>query len=393
VGEPISFDASNSSDEDGEILSWRWNFDDGSNANGTTVQHSYVTFRNYTVVLTVEDDDGFTNSTETTIRVIAYPMVKFMYSPVEPLVNETITFDARASQPNGGSMTSYDWNFGDNQKNTGNTTTHAYPMTGTFTVNLTVTDSEGLANSTAQIVTVTIHNIAITNVAASSNAVKKGATITVEITASNEGNYTETFTVTTYYNRTTIETKPVVDMSPGDAQLITIAWDTTRVVPSIYTLKAEASIVIRETKTSDNSLLYGIVTIQKLDSSLSISASSTTLALGKNTVIHGALDPSRSGTSVVIQCRPTGGEWATLASVTSDAQARYMLNWRPNETGTYEVQASWKGDSDTQPCQSSVQQITVQEGGTPQTLIYVGMIAAIVVLAALAVYFIKIRNR
>jgi hypothetical protein len=341
------------------------------------------------VTLTVEDNEGYTNSTEIMIRVKDYPTVKFAFSPTNPLVNETVVFDATASQPMGGSITNYGWDFGDGQIGTGSAPAHAYTTTGAFKVNLTVTDSEGLANSTAQTVTVTIHNIAITNVAASPDTVKKGATITIEITASNKGNYTETFTVTAYYNRTAIETKSIVDISPGDAQPITIAWDTTRVVPSIYALKAEASIVTKETKTDDNSLLYGIVTIQKLNSSLSISASSTTLALGRNTVIYGTIDPARSSSSVIVQYRLVGQEWSTLASVASNAQAMYVLNWRPDEQGTYEIQASWEGDVNTQPCQSSVVTIAVDERGTPQTIIYIGMIAAIFIFAALAIYFIR----
>lgn len=393
VDELLTLDGSSSYDLDGSIVSWSWDFGDSSTASDEVVQHSYSAFGNYTVTLTVEDDEGYTNSTETTIKVKDYPRVIFTYSPTSPLVNETIVFDAAASQPKGGSITSYAWDFGDDQTGAGSAPTHSYIATGTFEVNLTITDSEGLTNSTMQTITVTIHNIAITNLAASTNVAKKGATITVEITISNKGNYTETFTVTAYYNRTAIETKSVTDMSPGNTQPITIAWNTAKVLPSVYTLRAEASIVTKETKTDDNSLVYGIVSIQRIDSSLSISASSTTLTMGGNTIIYGTLDPSRPGASIAIRYRFAGGEWKTLASDPSDAQARYMLNWRPNGPGTYEVQASWKGDQDTQPCQSTILAITVQEGGTYQTLLYVGMIAAIVLLAAFAIYIIRLGKK
>ena len=391
VGEPISFDASSSTDADGTIEAYMWNFGDDNEENGTAVQHAYLTFGNYTVILTVKDDDGFTNSTEAKIRVIAYPTVKLSYSPAEPLVDETITFDARASLPNGGSITEYDWNYGDDQMDTGSTTTHSYATTGTFTVNLTVTDSEGLTNSTVQAVTVMIHNIGITDITASSNTVVKGETISIEITASNTGNFTETFTVTAYCNTTKIETKTVTNMARG-TQPITITWNTTNTLPSTYILEARASIVTEETKTSDISLTYGTVTIQKITSSLSISASSTTIALGRNTIVYGTLDPVRPGTSVTIQYRYEGGEWSTLATVTSDAQARYLLNWKPSEPGTYEFQANWKGDKDTYSSQSSMQTVTVQEGGLPQIVLYVGIVAAIVLILAIAVYFIRLRK-
>lgn len=393
VDELISFDASNSYDPDGTIIGWNWDFDDDQTTNGVIVQHAYSAFRNYTVTLVVEDNEGYTNSTEVAITVIDYPTAKFTHSPTAPLVGQNVTFDATTSQPNGGSITTYEWDFGDDQTSTGSITTHAYSTTGTFTVNLTITDSEELTNSTTVTVTVTIHNIAISNVATSSDIVRKGETITIEITASNKGNFTETFTVTAYFNTTAIETKSVADLSPGSPQLVTILWDTADVLPSTYTLKAQASIVTKETETEDNSQTYGSVIIQRISSSLSISASSTTLALGRNTIIHGTIDPAKPSVSITVHYRPLEGEWNTLATFTSDAQGRYILNWRPEEAGTYEVQASWHGDPDTEPCQSPIQTITVQGGGAPQTVLYAGIIAAVLFLAMLAIYFIKLRKK
>lgn len=393
VDELISFDASNSYDPDGTIIGWNWDFDDDQTTNGVIVQHAYSAFRNYTVTLVVEDNEGYTNSTEVAITVIDYPTAKFTNSPTAPLVGQNVIFDATTSQPNGGSITNYKWDFGDGKTGTGSTVTHAYSTTGTFTVNLTITDSEELTNSTTVTVTVTIHNIAISNVATSSDIVRKGETITIEITASNKGNFTETFTVTAYFNTTAIETKSVADLSPGSPQLVTILWDTADVLPSTYTLKAQASIVTKETETEDNSQTYGSVIIQRISSSLSISASSTTLALGRNTIIHGTLDPAKPSVSITVHYRFLEGEWNTLATFTSDAQGRYILNWRPEEDGTYEVQASWHGDPDTEPCQSPIQTITVQGGGAPQTVLYAGIIAAVLFLAMLAIYFIKLRKK
>jgi len=167
VDELLTLDGSSSYDPDGNIVSRSWDFGDSSTASDEIVQHSYSTFGNYTVTLTVEDNEGYTNSTEIIIRAMDYPTASLAHTPTNPLVNETVVFDATSSQPKGGSITGYEWDFGDGQTGTGSAPTHAYAATGSFMVDLTVTDSEGLANSTAQIITVTIHNIAITNVAAS----------------------------------------------------------------------------------------------------------------------------------------------------------------------------------------------------------------------------------
>jgi hypothetical protein len=220
--------------------------------------------------------------------------------------------------------------------------------------------------------------------------------MTVQITANNKGNYTETFLVTAYCNTTAIEAKSVTDLSPGNEQSITVSWNTVSVAPGTYILKAQATAVEKETRIDDNSMAYGNVAIQRITSSLSGTASSTTVTLGKNTIIYGTLNPVRPGTSITIQYRLVGGEWATLATVISDAQARYILNWRPQQAGAYEVQAVWQGDVDTKASQSETQTITVQEAGalsSERMLMYGGIIAAIAALILLIVYFIRLRRK
>jgi len=57
-GQQVSFDASGSSDADGQIEDYEWNFDDGSGGSGKTVQHSFAAPGLYEVRLLVRDDDG-----------------------------------------------------------------------------------------------------------------------------------------------------------------------------------------------------------------------------------------------------------------------------------------------------------------------------------------------
>jgi PKD repeat protein len=68
--EQIRFDASESYDPDGgSILSYEWNFGDGSEGSGEVVQHKYLAPGTYTVILTVADDDGETSTAISTIGV------------------------------------------------------------------------------------------------------------------------------------------------------------------------------------------------------------------------------------------------------------------------------------------------------------------------------------
>jgi len=61
VGQTVEFDGSGSSDSDGTITSYDWDFDDGSTATGEVVNHSYSSSGTYNVSLTVTDDDGATD--------------------------------------------------------------------------------------------------------------------------------------------------------------------------------------------------------------------------------------------------------------------------------------------------------------------------------------------
>ncbi|WP_306549706.1 PKD domain-containing protein [Desulfobulbus sp.] len=63
----VTFDGSPSTDSDGTIASYTWNFGDGSSASGKTVTHTYSTAATFTATLQVADDKGATGSAVTTI--------------------------------------------------------------------------------------------------------------------------------------------------------------------------------------------------------------------------------------------------------------------------------------------------------------------------------------
>ncbi len=68
-----SFDASASSDPDGTVVQWDWDFGDGMMDSGEMVNHSYAAAGSYVVTLTVTDDDGATNATTQTVNPTIVP--------------------------------------------------------------------------------------------------------------------------------------------------------------------------------------------------------------------------------------------------------------------------------------------------------------------------------
>lgn len=67
----FQFDGAASSDPDGTITNYQWNFGDGGNATGALSTHQYTQPGIYTVVLTVTDNLGATATTTLTINVTA----------------------------------------------------------------------------------------------------------------------------------------------------------------------------------------------------------------------------------------------------------------------------------------------------------------------------------
>jgi len=73
------------------------------------------------------------------------PVAQFTYSPGNPEIGDTITFDGSSSYDTDGTVESYHWDFGDDETITTETseTTHSYTATGTYDVKLKVTDDYG----------------------------------------------------------------------------------------------------------------------------------------------------------------------------------------------------------------------------------------------------------
>ncbi|MDD5219951.1 MAG: PKD domain-containing protein, partial [Candidatus Bipolaricaulis sp.] len=97
TGTTVSFNASASTDPDGSIVAYTWNFGDGVTGSGVTASHAYAVAGSYTVSLTVRDDDSATNSTTRTVTVQT-PLVadltvaSLTYSPSAPVLGQSITF-------------------------------------------------------------------------------------------------------------------------------------------------------------------------------------------------------------------------------------------------------------------------------------------------------------
>jgi parallel beta-helix repeat protein len=146
VNSTTTFDGSASNDSDGNITIYAWDFGDGTNGNGKITTHTYGKVGNYTVTLTVTDDDGKTN-VDTTYAVITEkpnypPNANFTYSPLNPTTDDTMQF-TDLSIDTDGTIVLYFWNFSDGTNSTDKNPKHTYGKSGAYMTTLKVTDDDG----------------------------------------------------------------------------------------------------------------------------------------------------------------------------------------------------------------------------------------------------------
>ena len=150
----LEVDASTSSDPDGTIASYAWDFGDGENSTGVTAAHTYEAAGTYTVTLEVTDNRGDTSEVSHEVEVAEAPNVPPEAEFDSTSEDLTINVDASSSTDSDGSIASYDWDFGDGTTDTGVTAEHAYASAGSYLVRLTVTDDDGATDQATAAVTV-----------------------------------------------------------------------------------------------------------------------------------------------------------------------------------------------------------------------------------------------
>jgi parallel beta-helix repeat protein len=100
--------------------------------------------------------------------------------------------------------------------------------------------------------TLGVCDLAVTNITTSSTLVSEGEAVLITVEVKNEGSFSESFTVATYYNDTAIGSQSVSNLAPGASQTLTFSWNTLGVDSGAYNVKAVASTIMGETDTSDN---------------------------------------------------------------------------------------------------------------------------------------------
>ncbi len=140
----VQFDASGSTDPDGDPLTYEWDLDgSGFKPLGEKPSHTYTEDGTVTVSLRATDPDGADSVAFFTITVRnQLPTVSIEATPKAPLSDEQVSFTAFADDRDG-KIESYAWKVDGEAFGTTQDATTSFAIAGTHEVRVTVTDDDG----------------------------------------------------------------------------------------------------------------------------------------------------------------------------------------------------------------------------------------------------------
>jgi len=146
------FTDSSSISQPGNLVSWSWDFGDGTFDTLQNPSHTYNSPGTYNVSLVVTDNNGCSDTITQPVTMYSIPNSSFTFNNVchgqpTPFVN--------TSNILGGGLMNHFWNFGDGNTSVQGSPWHTYTNPGTYTVQLIVTGPGGCKDTTIQ--TVVVH--------------------------------------------------------------------------------------------------------------------------------------------------------------------------------------------------------------------------------------------
>jgi hypothetical protein len=325
VGAALTFSGSTSSDPDGTIASYAWNFGDSSTGTGASASHTYSAAGTYTVRLTVTDDKGATNSAESSVAITAA-------GPTTGTVTGTVTSPQRG--PLAGVTVTVDGGGGTATTNASGAYTISNVAVGSKTLTLSNVPS-GCTAPASQTATVTAGGSATANFTVTCSGTATTGTVTGKVTRASDNSgigdvqvlvtaagATSPITVTTSSDGTYTAANVAIG-SGANAGTGTI---TLQQLPSVCTNPGS--------KTYTGLTAGGTVT-----SNISVTCTGTNPQTG---TVKGKLTKSTGGNVAGVQVKltPTGAS-APLGSVTTDANGDYTVaNVPVGPGGTIAIEGS-----------------------------------------------------
>ncbi len=133
------------------LVSWMWDFGDGSTSTDQNPTHVFENPGQYDVTLTVSHEFGCSDTKLISVDVHPTPIAAFSWEGV--CANHTFAFTDE-SDPAGGNLISWTWDFGDGTSSTEQNPQHNWTEAGSYEVSLTVSSENDCVSTLTQTVNV-----------------------------------------------------------------------------------------------------------------------------------------------------------------------------------------------------------------------------------------------
>ena len=142
-GTPVPFNAAGSTDPDGDVLSYAWDFGDGATGTGATPSHAYADNGSYAVQVIVTDPYGAADTAAAAVTVENVPpVITSLTTPAAAItVGTPATVAVAFTDPGSADTHTISVSWGDGATTTG--LSHVYAAPGLYTVSVTVRDDDG----------------------------------------------------------------------------------------------------------------------------------------------------------------------------------------------------------------------------------------------------------
>lgn len=167
----------------GNIVSWNWNFGDGTTSTSQNPQHSFTTAGNYNVSLEVSTPGGCRAILSRVVQIFPQPALSFTSTPTTICLGGSVTLNNTSTSSNG-VISNWQWSFGNGTTSNQLSPTVNYNAAGNYTITLIGTTTHGCSDTLTQAVTI---NALPTADAGSNRAICAGTSTT--LTATGGGTY------------------------------------------------------------------------------------------------------------------------------------------------------------------------------------------------------------
>jgi len=143
----VTFDASSSSYPSGQIVSYEWDFGDGTpkRVDVSKITYKYTKVGTFTVKVTAIASDNSKSTAEISVNVRPVALTAcFTANPESGEAPLTVQFDPYCSQ---GTIAKYNWDFGDGKTMKTRKPSYTYEKPGSYTVTLQLTDNQNVLST------------------------------------------------------------------------------------------------------------------------------------------------------------------------------------------------------------------------------------------------------